>query len=76
MQINKNQAAINNADPIQNSPNTNLDKKRDGISKPEWLRVKLPIGKEYAELREIVATHTLHTICESGNCPNMDDPRR
>ncbi len=73
MQINKNQAAINNADPIQNSPNTNLDKKRDGISKPEWLRVKLPIGKEYAELREIVATHKLHTICESGNCPNMGE---
>ena len=41
--------------------------------KPDWLRVKLPIGKEYAELRKIVSTHKLHTICESGNCPNMGE---
>lgn len=42
-------------------------------SKPHWLRVKLPIGKEYTTLREIVSTHKLHTICESGNCPNMGE---
>lgn len=41
--------------------------------KPDWLRVKLPTGKEYAQVREIVATHKLHTICESGNCPNMGE---
>ncbi len=41
--------------------------------KPDWLRVKLPIGKEYAEVRKIVSTHKLHTICESGNCPNMGE---
>jgi lipoic acid synthetase len=39
--------------------------------KPDWLRVKLPTGKEYAKVREIVSTHKLHTICESGRCPNM-----
>jgi lipoic acid synthetase len=41
--------------------------------KPKWLRVKLPIGPEYAKVRELVDTHKLHTICESGNCPNMGE---
>ncbi len=43
------------------------------IEKPEWLRVKLPTGKEYAQVRNIVTKHKLHTICESGNCPNMGE---
>jgi lipoic acid synthetase len=41
--------------------------------KPEWLRVKLPTGPEYAEVRKLVDEHKLHTICESGNCPNMGE---
>lgn len=41
--------------------------------KPEWLKVKLPIGKEYVKLRQIVSDHKLHTICESGSCPNMGE---
>jgi lipoic acid synthetase len=41
--------------------------------KPEWLRVKLPIGATYKGVREIVDTYKLHTICESGNCPNMGE---
>ena len=41
--------------------------------KPNWLRVKLPIGKQYSNLRSIVDKHDLHTICESGNCPNMGE---
>ncbi|HEY1005771.1 MAG TPA: lipoyl synthase [Sphingobacteriaceae bacterium] len=41
--------------------------------KPDWLRVKLPVGKEYAHVRSLVDTHKLHTICESGNCPNMGE---
>lgn len=41
--------------------------------KPDWLRVKLPIGKEYANVRKIVDENKLHTICESGNCPNMGE---
>lgn len=41
--------------------------------KPDWLRVKLPVGKEYAEVRKIVDKNKLHTICESGNCPNMGE---
>ena len=41
--------------------------------KPDWLRVKLPIGEEYRHVRSLVDTHKLHTICESGNCPNMGE---
>lgn len=41
--------------------------------KPNWLRVKLPIGPAYANVRQLVDTHKLHTICESGNCPNMGE---
>lgn len=42
-------------------------------AKPNWLRVKLPIGEEYQKVREIVSEHKLHTICQSGNCPNMGE---
>ena len=41
--------------------------------KPNWLRVKLPVGPEYAKVRRLVDAHKLHTICESGNCPNMGE---
>ncbi len=41
--------------------------------KPNWLRVKLPIGESYKHVRNLVDTHKLHTICESGNCPNMGE---
>jgi lipoyl synthase len=41
--------------------------------KPSWLRVKLPIGENYKQVRSLVDTHKLHTICESGNCPNMGE---
>src|ERR1700754_203148 len=55
---------------MENSPeNSIIEKPR----KPDWLRVKLPIGEEYLKVRNIVAKHKLHTICESGNCPNMGE---
>ena len=41
--------------------------------KPEWLRVKLPIGKKYTELRGLVDKYKLNTICTSGSCPNMGE---
>lgn len=41
--------------------------------KPDWLRVRLPIGESYRNVRNLVDTHKLHTICESGNCPNMGE---
>ncbi len=43
------------------------------VKKPDWLRVKLPIGEEYKHVRSLVDDHKLHTICESGNCPNMGE---
>jgi len=43
------------------------------IKKPNWLRVKLPIGESYKHVRGLVDKHKLHTICESGNCPNMGE---
>lgn len=41
--------------------------------KPEWLRVKLPIGEKYKHVRNLVDNFGLHTICQSGNCPNMGE---
>lgn len=41
--------------------------------KPKWLRVKLPTGENYKMVRGLVSEHKLHTICESGNCPNMGE---
>jgi len=43
------------------------------IKKPSWLRVKLPTGENYRLVRSLVDEHKLHTICESGNCPNMGE---
>jgi lipoic acid synthetase len=43
------------------------------IKKPKWLRVKLPTGENYKKVRGLVDEHKLHTICESGSCPNMGE---
>ena len=43
------------------------------IKKPKWLRVKLPTGENYRTVRGLVDQHKLHTICESGSCPNMGE---
>lgn len=43
------------------------------LKKPTWLRVKLPIGENYRKVRSLVDEHKLHTICQSGNCPNMGE---
>ena len=43
------------------------------IKKPKWLRVKLPTGENYRAVRKLVDEHKLHTICESGSCPNMGE---
>jgi len=43
------------------------------IKKPKWLRVKLPTGENYRTVRGLVDEHKLHTICESGSCPNMGE---
>ena len=41
--------------------------------KPDWLRVKLPTGEKYRNVRQIVDDNKLHTICQSGSCPNMGE---
>jgi len=41
--------------------------------KPDWIRVKLPTGKKYTELRGLVENYKLNTICTSGSCPNMGE---
>ena len=41
------------------------------IRKPVWLKTKVPLGKQYIGVREIVEKNNLHTICTSGHCPNM-----
>lgn len=41
--------------------------------KPDWLKIQIPIGENYTEVKQIVKTHKLHTICEDGKCPNMGE---
>ncbi|MEM7571367.1 MAG: lipoyl synthase [Bacteroidota bacterium] len=53
--------------PVVNS------EKKERQRKPDWLRVKLPIGPEYKKVRRLVDEYQLHTICQSGNCPNMGE---
>lgn len=49
------------------------DNQQSGIFKPVWLKTKLPSGKAYVVVKDIVRTNKLHTICESGNCPNIGE---
>lgn len=53
--------------------NTVLDSNIPTVGKPKWLRVKLPTGKKYTELRGLVDKYKLNTICTSGSCPNMGE---
>lgn len=46
---------------------------KERTKKPNWLKVKLPTGESYRKVRKLVDEHKLHTICESGNCPNMGE---
>lgn len=50
-----------------------VESKKQRVAKPKWLRVKLPTGESYKRVRGLVSEHGLHTICESGNCPNMGE---
>ena len=51
----------------------NEEKAKSVNKKPDWLRVKLPIGEDYKRVRNLVDNYKLHTICQSGNCPNMGE---
>ena len=50
-----------------------MEQEQQRIPKPKWLKVKLPTGEKYRKVRSLVDEHKLHTICESGNCPNMGE---
>ncbi|MFY8077731.1 MAG: lipoyl synthase [Flavobacteriales bacterium] len=50
-----------------------MEQEQQRIQKPKWLKVKLPTGEKYRKVRSLVDEHKLHTICESGNCPNMGE---
>ncbi|WP_367392803.1 lipoyl synthase [Lewinella sp. LCG006] len=50
-----------------------VDAKETRRKKPDWLRVKLPIGPNYKKVRSLVDEYQLHTICQSGSCPNMGE---
>lgn len=54
---------------MSNTSSIEIPKKR----KPKWLRVKLPTGENYKQVRSLVDDYKLHTICESGHCPNMGE---
>lgn len=49
------------------------DRENKSVGKPKWIRVKLPTGKKYTELRGLVEQYKLNTICTSGSCPNMGE---
>ncbi|MBN1820851.1 MAG: lipoyl synthase [Prolixibacteraceae bacterium] len=40
---------------------------------PRWMKMKLPKGANYSKVKNLVETHGLHTICTSGNCPNIGE---
>lgn len=44
-----------------------------GTRKPEWLKISIAANERYAETKRIVESHSLHTICSSGRCPNMGE---
>ncbi len=50
-----------------------MEQEQKRIPKPKWLKVKLPTGENFRKVRSLVDEHKLHTICESGNCPNMGE---
>lgn len=54
-------------------PIVTVPEKNTKVRKPDWLRVKLPIGEDYKRVRRLVDEYKLHTICQSGNCPNMGE---
>lgn len=57
--------------PMEENNTTEIVPER--LKKPNWLRVKLPTGDTYRNVRQIVDDNKLHTICESGGCPNMGE---
>ncbi len=73
---NQNKMSENSTENKENSTWHKVDLSKKKIKhqpKPKWLRVKLPIGDKYTQLRNLVDKHNLNTICSSGSCPNMGE---
>ncbi len=73
---NQNKMSENSTENKENSTWHKVDLSKKKIKhqpKPKWLRVKLPIGDKYTQLRNLVDKHNLNTICTSGSCPNMGE---
>ena len=49
------------------------DERKKHLKKPDWLKIKIPGGKNFAGVKQIIEDNKLHTICTSGNCPNMGE---
>jgi len=58
---------------VDNPTNTAEKITKERVQKPKWLRVKLPTGENYKQVRGLVDKYKLHSICESGHCPNMGE---
>lgn len=50
-----------------------IGKEKKGISKPDWLKIQLPTGEDFKKVKNLVKENDLHTICQSGNCPNQGE---
>ena len=50
-----------------------MSERQTKMMKPKWMKIKLPSGKKYAQVKEIINKNKLHTICTSGNCPNIGE---
>src|SRR5699024_4549759 len=66
---------MKNSSTLTKKAKSSKDSKLKSIRmrKPDWLKVKLPTGEKYKEVRNTVADNNLHTICQSGSCPNMGE---
>lgn len=58
---------------VEQPDTTTKQQVKERVKKPKWLRVKLPTGENYKNVRGLVDKYKLHTICESGHCPNMGE---
>lgn len=47
--------------------------KKERVRKPDWLKIKLPSGQSFSEVTQSIKSNRLHTICESGQCPNQTE---
>jgi lipoic acid synthetase len=64
---------FNSVQGLTNNTLEVIEEVQEKVRKPHWLRVKLPTGEAFKKVRSLVDEHKLHTICESGSCPNMGE---